>query len=721
MYHTKIFHTIGGIFLELKTSHGQIRFNQQGSILSYCSHGVELLATGGEKRPLFQLRLRTHSGEAVDLSAFDFLSVICTRDDHGLHFAYGDHPSMPLEATAHIRVDPQQDRLLFTMDIHNRTDCYVEYLDYPEVTVPNEFVGDGGSGILFWPGMEGCEVTHPAQRESELSQGYCYKPLSYPSKGWEGFYPGPAQMQFMAYCTKEAGFYFAAHDPDHHPKAIEYHKTEFGVRLEYRTMLAMDRHSSYTDGFCFVLKDGIRDWMDAAELYRSFATANYRHLPPKFAQRRDVPGWLTESPMILIYPVRGEKDTGQMNPNCFFPYENILPVVESYAEALGTRIMVLLMHWEGTAPWAPPYIWPPYGGEAMFRSFVNKVHRQGHLVGLYASGIGWTDESVLWPEYRMDQFRLDHGLNDVMCAAPDQSLPHSLICNGPIRWGYDMCPAHPFVTDCVVDQIGKVIDSGVDYLQYFDQNLGGMSEQCFSNRHGHLPVHGKWAVDAMNGLYAAVGELIRRKNSNIVIGCEAAAAESYSHMLTFSDLRYNINIHYARPVPAYAYVYHEYLFNFMGNENSFNYAVPNEKNPFSLHFRMAYSFAAGDVLTGVLNGKGQLFWDWGTVWDVPAPEQTSLLQLVRRLIDLRRGALKEYLTAGRMIRPLEYTCGSFLLVRRDDSQVEYPDVLTSAWQTCDGDPIQLFVNFTPGDKTVYIPALQKALTVPQFDAVVLHH
>ena len=716
--------------MKLTTKTSEMIFNEKGSLISYRSHDNEMLAAGGENRPLFTVRLRDDAGAPVDVDAFSFSRIHCTGDERGLHFAYDGHPALALRATAHICVDAQEDCVRFTMDLHNDPHHYIEYLDYPEMTVQDDFVGSGGTGKLFWPAMEGCEVVDPAQRDTEMAALFHYKPLAYPSKGWEGFYPGPVQMQFMAYYNEKAGFYFGAHDPQHHPKGIEYHRTADGVRMEYKTMLAIDKGGEYVDGFAFVIKDNVRDWMDAAQIYRTFAHTNYEHLPEKFAERKNVPQWLKDSPMILIYPVRGEKDTGQMNPNCFFPYENILPVVERYAEMLDTQIMVLLMHWEGTAPWAPPYIWPPYGGEEMFRKFVGRIHDAGHLVGLYASGIGWTDESVLWPEYQMEQFRLDNDLTKVMCAAPDQSLPHSLICNGPIRWGYDMCPANDFVRECVTGEIGKVIDSGVDYLQYFDQNLGGMSELCFSRDHGHLPVHGKWAVDAMNNLYGAVAELIRQKNANIVIGCEAAAAECYSKMLTFSDLRYNINIYYANPVPAYAYVYHAYLFNFMGNENSFNAAVPEYKNPYSLHFRMAYSFAAGDVLTGVLNGKGELFWDWGTVWSIESPDQPSLLKLARRLIGLRKGLLREHLLCGTMIRPLEYTAEDvFKLIRSDDSVIEYPAVLSTAWVNEAGEQIQVFVNFTAGDKTVTLErpcpvlteqgegAVVSCLTIGEYDAV----
>lgn len=718
--------------MELNTKHTAIHFNDKGTVISYQINHNEMLAERAEERPLFTIRLRDDAGSLIDIDSFTFREITHECTEQGLTFTFSQQEQLDIIVKTSIIVDAQIDQYEFFIDIMNDTDCYVEYIDYPEMTVPNNFVSDGGTGRLFWPAMEGCEVSDPAQRDSEMSIGYRYQPVSYPSKGWEGFYPGPVQMQFMAYYSDNAGFYFAAHDAEHHPKAIEYHKTEYGVRMEYRTFLAIDKRTNYIGRFSFVLKAGIQNWMDAAEIYREFAENHYQGLPEKFAVRKNIPEWIKESPLVLIYPVRGEKDTGQMQPNCFFPYENVLPIVEKYAQEFNTQIMVLLMHWEGTAPWAPPYIWPPFGGEEMFCKFVDKMHESGNLVGLYASGIGWTDESVLWPEYQMKQYREDNGLTDIMCAAPDQSLPHSLICNGPIRWGYDMCPANDFVKDCVVNEISKVIDSRVDYLQYFDQNLGGMSELCYSKKHGHLPVHGKWAVDAMNNLYSAVGKLIEEKGSEIVIGCEAAAAESYCRMLTFSDLRYNINFYYAKPVPAYAYVYHQYLFNFMGNENTFNVAVPNTKNPYSLHFRMAYSFVAGDVLTGVMNGRSELFWDWGTVWDVESPDQSTLKQLIKNLLCLRKGLAKEYLLAGRMIQPISYhTDGVFQLIRSDDTVVEYPNVLSSAWEDETGNQVQIFVNFTDSEKQVVLskpcclmteqgysePVTE--VTIGEFDAVIV--
>ena len=95
-------------------------------------------------------------------------------------------------------------------------------------------------------------------------------------------------------------------------------------------------------------------------------------LPAKY----DYPAFVKDSPVVLIHAVRGRgQDRAKMSTNEYFPYANAMPVIEKYAEALDSRIMSLLMHWEGTAPWAPPFVWPPFGGEHAQDDYLHQVLR----------------------------------------------------------------------------------------------------------------------------------------------------------------------------------------------------------------------------------------------------------------------------------------------------------------------------------------------------------
>lgn len=673
-----------------------------GSIISLTNGRKELISAANGPLPLFAVRFRDQAGQAVDIDAGHAPDADVADDGDGnIRLEYRNIGGRPVNVTVVVRCPPGEPMCYWRLNVDNRSELRIEWVEFPGVAVPGDLVAAGGDARILWPAMEGALIEDAALREHTWLK---YQEPGYPSKGWEGIYPGPSPTQFMAYYGSGGGLYLGAHDPQHHVKSIEYVPAGDAVKLQYR--LFAGGSASFDMEFDMALGVFEGDWHDAADIYRSWYEASGQPKPPKIADNPKLPDWYNNSPVVITYPVRGTRDTGNMEPNEYFPYVNAMPHVRRLAEQFDSQVMVLLMHWEGTAPWAPPYVWPPFGGDGPFREFADALHREGHLLGVYCSGIAWTEESLLVPEYSGKERLQAEGLADIMCMAPDGSLRYSIICGGTQRWGYDMCPANGFVARTVEREVRSILDAGCDYIQFFDQNLGGLSYFCYSNNHGHGPAPGKWQTDAMLSLFKRLNEYAGTKSCKPLIGCEAAAAEPFIGELPFNDNRFNLNFSMGVPVPLYQYVYHEYINNFMGNQNTSCATINLNESPDNLLWRLAYSFVSGDMLTVVLADGGQVHWDWGTPWTTPKPDQEETIGFIRRINAWRQGYAKPYLCHGRMEKPHAVDSGeprSMRLIWLDGAAgMNVPPVLSSCWSSQEGKKAQLLVNYTAQPREVAV-------------------
>ena len=439
------------------------------------------------------------------------------------------------------------------------------------------------------------------------------------------------------------------------------------------------------------------DWYDASAIYRDWRETSKIPVPAKIQDNKMLPDWYFESPVVITYPVRGHQDLGDMTPNELYPYTNALTIIEKYNKAFDSKIMALLMHWEGSAPWSPPYVWPPYGGEKNYLEFVRGLHQKGNLAGLYASGIGYTLRSNTDTTYNMYKEYEEKHLEKVMKVAPDGTLATNGVCAGPNaqRIGYDMCPANDFVKDVVLDQIAKIVQSKTDYIQYFDQNLGGGCYPCYGTEHGHAYGPGLWQNDAMHNIFKGFQPILEEAGYKPLVGCEAAASEINLQYLLFNDARATTNLYVGTPVPAYAFVNHEYVNNFMGNQNGASSAIDTEKCPMNFLQRLAYSFCAGDMLTVILRGDGDMIWDWGTKWETEIPDQENIIQLVRNLNAWRTGTGKDFLVTGRMLKPFPFEGATNvpMITKTGGHLINFPSVFTSNWQFGNDRNAQFFVNY----------------------------
>lgn len=580
-----------------------------------------------------------------------------------------------------------EDEIQILVSIQNHTGDAPEYVETAICVEENL-----GEYKMLWGFNEGVVVDSFEKRQRCL--GF-FEP-DFPGMGVMPLFPAIIEMPFMAYYNEIYGLYMGAHDEDGNLKAIDFvPHGEDGIKMYFRFYTGAEFGADYEMHFPLVLKPYQGGWREAADIYRTWFSEHGKLTP--IAENHTLPDWYGESPIVVTYPVRGRFDTDVMNPNGLFPYINGLSVIDEIAEKTDSKILVILMHWEGTAPWAPPYVWPPYGGEAAFREYVDALHKDGHLIGVYCSGMGYTLKSCVVEEYECyEDFEKNH-LDKIMCRSPKEKLLKSKICTFE-RDGYDMCPSQKFTKDVLVDQTRKMIDAGVDYIQLLDQNHGGNSYFCYSKNHGHPPVPGKWQLDAVKDILT---EAV--KGTKVLLGCESAAAETFIEKLQFSDNRFNCVYCIGTPVPAYAYVYHEYVNNFMGNQVCVDDVFDYEKNPENLLMRMAYSFCAGDIVTLILTDNGKPTWNWGLRNFDLMPDCERVYEFARQANGFRKRERK-YLHEGRMLKPTNLGLEQNVITEKNGDKLYADKLIQGKWLASDGTWAEFLANYNDYDVQVKYPA-----------------
>jgi len=641
----------------------------------------EKVMTAQAELPLFSIRLRTPDGGIVERSAFEGRLAEADERSGGAEAVYSFEG---FRVKIGVRFGGEG-WAAWRMSVENGTDAAVEWVDFPQIPLLREC--DGLKASFYWPYNEGVQVDDIDLRESS---GWGSRDPEFPGEGSFALFPGMVESQFVAY-ELGGGVYLGAHDPQRGLKNIDFLPIEGCVRLKMRIYAGTEFGADYRTDFDVVTDLFGGGWMAAAEIYRRWHDANLPEGLKSVWENDALPEWYSDSPVVVTYPVRGMHDMDEMTPNGMFPYENALPVIDRLAERMHCRIMVLLMHWEGTAPWAPPFVWPPYGGEEMLRGFIDKLHARGHLLGVYLSGIGFTRQSNLIADYNCERLIEEGGYARSMCISPKGELLDSKICTGQRR-GYDLCPMGPDTADIVCGEVKSMAAAGIDYAQILDQNHGGNPYFCYSRDHGHAPVPGPWMTRAM----CALLERAREAGQGMLFGCESAAGEPYIPQLMLSDNRFNLGWIYGKPVPMFAYVYHEYLSNFMGNQVCA--AGTFEPDPESLAYRLAYALTAGDLPTLILTGDGRIAQAWGDRQFDILPDEAQVLELVKNVTAIRRGAGRKYLCGGRMIAPLPVTgAGVRTFAMQNVPALTVERVLTSRWKAVDGSEAQILVNWTKED------------------------
>ncbi len=700
--------------VEISRGAYQIVFSEDGEIVSFCCEGSDF-CTRNAGCGLFLIRLRDLIGKPVELKAESFrkVEIVCREDGATLHFSQS---ALFSSVDVFVEVSLRDDGAHWRLRVENLLDVLrVEWCEFPRLPLARK-----KNEKFLWPIAEGTLLDDLERREK---MKFPYSEIEYPMTGEAGFYPGPCAMQFQAYYNEQNGLYMGCHDRSFAPKMIDARTSATTFQPVFRHFVGGSMQMDYD-----VVLAGFRgDWQDAADRYRNWMESEPETLPVKLADDPGLPQWFKESPVILIYPVRGKGvDHNSLAPNEYFPYTAALPTVDKYRNAWNSRIMALLMHWEGTAPWAPPYVWPAYGGNELLREFTEKLHRNGDLIGLYCSGIGWTQRSCIDRSYSREKEFAEKQLEKEICIGP-LGEKYSRVCNYFLsqRLGYDLCPGREFTRETVCSEVTQAAGLGIDYLQYFDQNQGCAAPLCYSREHGHPDLPGAWHTAAMRNLLDSA----QQAAGGTLLGCENAAAEPYLGVCRLNDRRSHLAwAAGGTPVPVWSYLFHEYSAGFTGNGVCLALWVRMQESPWFLRYVIALGFCAGDILSVVLKDGGKIHWSWVCLWENPEPEQSVLVSLIGNLNAWRRGRAGKFLVSGRMEKSPEIECGTGVFRMSEElgnAACAAPEVVSSAW-SCGKDRALVLVNYHATEKScrVNFPSRQaghivSAKTEHTFDAETL--
>lgn len=670
--------------LEIKNKFSTIKIDEnKGKIVSFEGKKGNLLSD--IQPPLLTLSFRGEKGEKIttDVTKANTCKVDLCDDNYII--TYSDFENINLVAT--VKIAFNNELSFINWRASSECDLQLEWLEFPSFSVEDTFYDKGGNSKILFPYNEGAIVKNITARENS---GFKHFEPEYPSLGSYAMYPGMVCSPFLAVLGDKGNIYVGAHDKQNNTKHIDFYRENEGIRLVTRIYPGIDGGNYETD-YDTVLSVFEGDWQDGAEIYRNWLESENAINLPKLKENKDLPEWYSNSPIVVTYCVRGHHDTDIMDPSGLFPYINGMKYIDELSKKLNSKIMVILMHWEGTAPWAPPYVWPPYGGEEALKEYIDALHAKGHLLGVYCSGFGWTEGSNI-AEYNMEEAFKEKNLKDVMCVSPKGDLPLSEICTFQ-RYGYDLCPAHPFTKETLKNEVLNMDKAGIDYVQLLDQNHGGTAYFCYSKEHGHPSVPGKWQSLAVKDILRTIKAEI--KNKDMLFGCESAAAEVFIPELLYSDNRFELNFFIGEPVPLYSYLYHEYLNNFMGNQVCGEGAISAYDNKLSLQYRLAYSFSAGDFLTLVINDRGRVQWAWGQSIFSRAymPNEDAAITLVKNMNAWRIGEFKKYLHSGKMVKPLKPETNTKIKITFASKTEVTSPLIAASYMSSDGKIGHFIVNF----------------------------
>lgn len=651
--------------------------SEKGSIASFrATFGSdrELLVPGHAGLPLFKIEFMNDQAEFKTVTSSEAKEVRVERggsaEEPVVTLEYKEVGGLPVDARVTVRCPANETLTYWSLEVNNRTPSWIGHIQFPVVEVPFDNPAGKDSSHILWSFADGA-LSGPVQPNMSVG-AWGGREYDTPELWRYNNYPGEwTSTQLMAYYNDAGGLYVACDDARGLPKFIDPLMEKDGVMMGLGHYPGTRGPSVSRLPYNVVLGTFHGDWYAAAEIYRNWA-ARQAFCRTKLVARSDVPKWLAESPLGIAFPMRGQGDwdpPAAVNPD-YTPLTNALPYLDKLAAAVDGPLMPIIFNWEKGGPWVQPDAFPPLGGEAAVREFMQKAKAKGWHPMIYGDGLCWVVSQKNTQYDGMPYFRA-HGGEAAAALKWDGSYFENIGFNW--RKNYVACVGTEQGRQMILGMTRQMAELGPDIVQQFDQGPGPLA--CYARGHGHPPVPGPWMTESFNTLVKADKETARGVNPHVALSCEGAPPETYLQDFQIWDARVTL-------CPLYSFLYHEY-------GNGFEGFYTNRVNDEALRLSAARAMVNGYLVNFTLRDKGQIEYDWDQTWTRAVPDQAAILDWARRINHFRAGVARDYLVYGRMLRPWRVSG----VGERDFGWGKEPVVQSATWQAQDGRIAVVLANY----------------------------
>jgi len=691
--------------VRLSAKHLVLEIDEQNGALSSVRDkrepGREMLASGHESLPLFTIQYLDEERRFRQVSSDQAQSCGVERRDEGevacalIH--YEDIGGLGLDAEVRIRCPRDGQLTYWSLSLTQSSPVNVTDVQFPFVVVPYRY-DDGGPTNLLVPLREGQLFRHPQPEQLEPDHPGAWQFVD--DEQHFLHYPGSTFAQFLAYYDDNLGIYLGCHDPDGQTKNIKPVHHRNGIRLGMSHVVGWSGTGRRDLGYEVALGVYSGDWYVAADIYKDWYETTIQTTP--LHRREDIPLWLLDSPLHVVMRIQGQLDDGPAPANReFVPYENALSALEDLSEQVDSPLVPIIMSWEQPGPWVYPDSFPVAGGDESLRSFTTAARSRGWHVGTYCNGTQWVTGHK-WTGYDGEDYYRAHLGAETVCRLPDGALWRN-IWDRHWRSSYICCMAAPGTQDIAVGYVQHLLDLGLDWIQFLDQNCGAAAFPCYGEEHGHDPYPGGWMTESLGNLLAKFEELAEKKDREIIFSVEGAPNDHFIDHFQVCDIRPNVDPD-SRFVPLYQYLFHEYILT--------QAAFAPGPNPYWMQIKTAHSFVFGDMLTAIMGPEGRLM-NWAghpwARWDTPSGNQEAILALLRRAIAMRRGPGRDFLMFGRLLRPYPVQDVEQITWITEQGLISMPAVMHANWRSPDGRTAVALANWTEQEQIVQMGTSSEGL------------